>query len=197
MNPADKVLIERIKTRPWRELPLCGVHVLRSSRKGRRKKDPDEVCLDISLAWLTNGLLEDEYTIQLTNTMDSTWRLELVEEMVAFARGAIPVAWGMQHRSELLSFVEANVPAGVDTTLCFLLRPKSRWLDPRMWTRVRSGKWHDLESVLKAAELGTSWPAAHAVAALAWNLPTRKGFPVKPDWTVRETTAWQELQEVF
>lgn len=201
MNAADKLLVEQIKTKPWRDLSLCGASIAEARRPGRRAKDPEVAVLQLELAWVEAGEVGDEYSIELKSDASAKHILDILREVIAFARGAIPVAWGPQSKGVLHSWLkEVGVSLNddaLDMSLCFLLRPKSRWLDPMIWTKVRTGKIHPLDTILRSVGIVKSHSRAIDVAALAYQLPTRDGFPVEPQWTASETAEWQELQRVF
>lgn len=194
----DDALIERIQTKPWRELDLVGAHVVETTLPGKRAKDPSIRLLHVHLAWVTNGEIGDEYNVDLRSDMDYEVMNELLGEIVGFSRGCIPIGWGAQSKAFLIDFL-AHLEGFEDfrPPLCFLLRPASRWLDPSIWVRVRTGKLLTLADTLKAVGIVASHSRAIDVAALAYALPARDGFPVRPDWTASGTCAWQEGQEAF
>ena len=198
MNAADELRINQIRTKPWRELSLCGVSITERKRPGL-KKGTTVTYLDTKLAWVERGTVCDEYDEELDPRASVEDLRDYLREIAAFSRGSIPVAWGAQSRALLLELIRSNsgALAGVDTSLCFLLRERSRWLDPSIWCRVRTGKLHPMDTIMTSVGSVKSHSPAVDVVALAYALPTRPGFPVKPEWTASETADWQELQEAF
>ena len=204
-NAVDKLLVKQIQAKPWREISLCGASITeRIERVKIKRRIAERSVIDMHLAWVEKGQVGDEYHAEICSDMCAEDLTAYLKEIVAFARGAIPVAWGTQSKALLHIFLkewgelmDQDPFFDVDTTLCFLLRPASRWLDPMIWSRVRTGKFHELEVIMKAVGLVRSHSKAIDVAALAYQLPTRPGFPVKPDWTASATAEWQELQRIF
>jgi len=156
--------------------------------------------LDVSLSWTEEGSHVDSYNVQLWSHEDHEHKVAIFREIAAFSRGALPVAWFSEaHEEPLFKFLNHSAISDedLDTTLCFLLRRKSRWLDPGLWSRIRTGTSHEMESIAKAIELPWGDDGSLTVAKLAWLLPARKGFPVSPAWTASELADWQDLQRVF
>jgi hypothetical protein len=113
---------------------------------------------------------------------------DFLQEVVAVSRGAIPVAWFHPPIKKALLEI-ADCDPELDRTLCFLLRPMSRWLDPRVWCRTRTGKYHDISTIAKAIGYEDKEPDP---AILAYRLVHRPDFPVLKHWTASELAHWQE-----
>ena len=196
MNIADQIIAQQILAKPWRDLSLCGVSCFEDHLRWPSGRVDRE--LVIQLAWMEKGVVHDEYAMTISASTGVAELRDLLKEAAAFSRGSIPVAWGAQARALLTETMSKNPEAldGVDLKLCFLLRKKSRWLDPSIWCRIRTGKLLPMDTIMESVRLAPIRPAID-VAALAYHLPTRDGFPVKPEWTASETAEWQELQEAF
>lgn len=168
----DDPLVQQIQTFPWIELPLLGVNITNLDRAGFR----------LTLTWVEGGAAEDTWSeVLLFGVPDRG----IVEEARVFARGAIPVAWCVPKVKKYV--IEATKKVDVDRTLCFLLRPTSRWLDPSVWCEVRAGKPHPMGKISKAVGYDGEDPAELAIV-----VAKRDGFPVRLDWTASELAHWQE-----
>jgi len=183
MNPLDKLMVEQITTRPWHELSLLGVEV-----------DGDQWSMRLTLTWVERGE-EQEGWSEVIGTNAGADLFPFLEEARVFARGAIPVAWNAPAQQkailELLTIADATLE--IDRTLCFLFRPSSRWLDPSVWCRARTGKHHPIETIAKSIDYkAKSRLVSIDPAELAHQLAHREGFPVRLDWTASELAHWQE-----
>ncbi len=185
MNDVDQEIVKRLQTHPWPELTLCGVSAVERLAAGPRSR-----VVGLSLQLAVCAPAAD--SLELVMDVGEHNAVVAFDWIRTFARGAIPVGWGAQSKTALHAFAAQHRIVG-DASLCFVLRPKSRWLDPMIWLRVRTGKFHDLETVINKP----SGNRGLDLVRLIRHLPSRPRFNPRADWTTRDVAEWQDLQRIF